>query len=100
MMFVHFFVIAGLFVSTSESESFWNVLVEAMICGIPVIGARSGGPEEIIDNGVNGKLIEIGDIEGLEKNIEIILSNDDIRNKYIYNGYIKIQDFDITHIYF
>ena len=47
----------------SEKESFGLVLLEAMACGVPGIGARTGGIPEIIDHGKNGYIVELGDYE-------------------------------------
>lgn len=40
----------------SENEPFGRVIVEAMIAGTPVVASRSGGPRELIDDGVTGVL--------------------------------------------
>jgi teichuronic acid biosynthesis glycosyltransferase TuaC len=56
----------------SHIESFGMVLVEALACGTPVIATRSGGPEEIVIDGV-GVLVPAGDPEGLARGIEQML---------------------------
>jgi len=45
------------YVSSSSAEGFSLTTVEAMASGVPVIATRSGGPEEIIEDGVNGLLV-------------------------------------------
>lgn len=45
----------------SESESFSLSCLEAGQLGIPVVAFRSGGPEEIIEDGVTGFLCPLGD---------------------------------------
>lgn len=47
--------------SLTESESFGMVLAEAMSCGVPVIGSRIGGIPNVIDDGVNGRLVTPND---------------------------------------
>lgn len=43
---------------SSPFEGFGTVCVESMACGTPVVSTRSGGTEEIIDDGVNGFLVD------------------------------------------
>ena len=45
----------------SQSESFSMTVLEASGAGVPVIATRSGGPQEIIVEGVTGRLIPVGD---------------------------------------
>ena len=47
----------------SESESFSRTCLEAGALGRPVISTRCGGPEEIIEDGVTGLLVPIGDVQ-------------------------------------
>ena len=52
---------ADVLVLPSKSEGFGLVLVEAMAVGCPVVATRSGGPEEVIQEGVSGILTSPGD---------------------------------------
>jgi glycosyltransferase involved in cell wall biosynthesis len=49
-----------LFVLSSSSEGFSIATIEAMAAGVPVVATRSGGPEEIIEDQVDGCLVETG----------------------------------------
>lgn len=49
---------ADVFVFPSTSEGMPNVVLEAMACGLPVITSRIPGCEELVEDGVNGFLIE------------------------------------------
>ncbi len=48
---------SSVLISTSERESFGQTLIEALACGTPVIARDSGGPADILINGVNGALV-------------------------------------------
>lgn len=48
----------------SEFEPFGRVVIEAMACGRPVVASRDGGIPEIIEEGLTGYLVEVGDYAG------------------------------------
>ena len=56
---------ADAFVLPSLSEGFSIALVEAMLCGLPVIATKIGGPSEIVKEGKSGFLIDPRSIEEL-----------------------------------
>ena len=60
---------AHAFVLPSHFEAFGVVLIEAMACGLPVIGTRSGGPEYIVSD-ETGILVDRGDASALAKAME------------------------------
>jgi GalNAc-alpha-(1->4)-GalNAc-alpha-(1->3)-diNAcBac-PP-undecaprenol alpha-1,4-N-acetyl-D-galactosaminyltransferase len=74
---------AQLFVLTSEYEGMPNALMEAMALGIPSISTDCpiGGPKSVIDNMVNGILVPVNEEEKLVKSIDLLLSNEKLRNK-------------------
>lgn len=49
---------ASICISTSKTEGFSMILVEALARGIPVISTKCGGPIDIVQPGVNGWLVE------------------------------------------
>ena len=57
------FAISDLKLLLSQNESFGLVLLEAMACGVPGIGTAIGGIPEVIDHGINGFVVELGDTE-------------------------------------
>lgn len=50
-------------------EPFGMVIIESMSCGTPVIGSRIGGIPELIDDGINGFLINPGSVKELKEKI-------------------------------
>lgn len=49
-------------VFTSELEGLCTALVEAQGAGLPAVSTRCGGPEEVVEDGVTGFLVEVGDM--------------------------------------
>lgn len=54
----------GCLVHTAACEPFGRVVIEAMAHGVPVIVAASGGPGEIVDDGVTGRRVDAQSPEG------------------------------------
>lgn len=68
---------AALFVLPSDYEGMPNALIEAMVLGLPVISTDCpcGGPAELIENGVSGLLVAVGDEEGLAEAMRRVLQD-------------------------
>lgn len=73
--------LADLFLLPSASEAFGLVALEALSCGVPVVGSIVGGLPELISDGVNGYLCPIGDIEAMAKRSLEILTDEKLAKK-------------------
>lgn len=59
----------------SQNEAFGRVTVESMLSENIVIGTKSAGTAEIIEDGVNGYLYEVGNIQELSRKIYDVISH-------------------------
>ncbi len=64
---------SDVFVMPSLSEIFGLVYLEAMACGVPSIGFRTGGVPEVIDHMQTGYLAELKDVEDLTRGLKLFL---------------------------
>lgn len=77
---------SDIFVFPSVSETFGNVVVEAMACGcVPVI-ARGGGTQSLVRNSENGFLCDPDDANEYAQKIELLLTNAVVRRTMQLNG--------------
>jgi glycosyltransferase involved in cell wall biosynthesis len=59
---------------TSDHEGTPNVVLEAMAASRPVVATRVGGVPELVQDGINGFLVEPGDVERFAQAVERLLS--------------------------
>jgi len=86
--------LAGLdaLVISSRSEGFSLAAVQAMAAGVPVISTRCGGPEEIIEDGVDGLLVPVGSPGALAEAIRMVGASSDLRMRLARAGRRKVEE--------
>jgi len=65
----------------SEMEAFGLAALEAMACGVPPVGTRTGGVSELISDGVDGFQEPVGDIAAQAKRVVALLTDDDLYDR-------------------
>jgi glycosyltransferase involved in cell wall biosynthesis len=78
-----------IFTFPSLTEGLSNVLLEAMACGLPVVATRIGGNTELIEDGLNGVLVNPRDPDELAEAIITLLANPE-KSKQMGRGGRKI----------
>ena len=69
--------LADLMLMPSEMESFGLAALEAMACSVPAIATKVGGVPELVTDGINGLLFQVGDVEGMASAAINLLRDDD-----------------------
>jgi GalNAc-alpha-(1->4)-GalNAc-alpha-(1->3)-diNAcBac-PP-undecaprenol alpha-1,4-N-acetyl-D-galactosaminyltransferase len=59
-----------------------NAMIEAMCVGTPVISTKVSGTDELIENGSNGLLVELRDVDGLARAFDQLLSDNDLQSVF------------------
>lgn len=72
---------ADVFLLPSELESFGLSALEAMACGVPVIGSDAGGLPEVVRHSESGYLLPVGDVEGMAARTIEVLKDDERRRE-------------------
>ena len=90
--------ILDLYLITSRIEGGPQALLEGMATGVPLVSTKVGMASEIIENGVNGFIAEVDDIEMLYKYSKTILSKREVKETLVKNGLNIVQNFGWEHI--
>jgi glycosyltransferase involved in cell wall biosynthesis len=80
---------AWVVVLPSYAEGLPMALIEAMSFGVPCVATRVGAVDELVEHGVNGYLIQPGDVEGLRRHLADLLSVDSLRANFSDAAYDK-----------
>lgn len=85
-----FFNSLDIFVFTSLYEGSANTLIETLQYGIPTIAWDVSSNPEIIEDGVTGGLVKLGDLKSLGTKIKM-LSDSQFRDRVVEHGQRKVQ---------
>jgi glycosyltransferase involved in cell wall biosynthesis len=87
-------VLAGLdvVVCPSVREPFGMVLLEAMAAGRPVVASDSGGPAEIVEDGMSGLLFPTGDAAALAERLQRLLDDPALRERLAEGGRRRVRE--------
>lgn len=83
---------SDVFVFPSISETYGNVVIEAMASGLPCVIANGGGSRSFIDHGTNGFLCNPNDENDYIRNINKICTNLSIEQRIRLNAFKYVRD--------
>ncbi len=74
------------FVRPSASEGFGNSFLEAMACGVPVIGTPVGGIPDFLEDGVTGLFCAVHNPQSIASRLRLLMSNEPLRIRLAEQG--------------
>lgn len=87
------------FVLPSKWEGMPNALLEAMSCGVPSIATRVSGSEDIIQDGVNGLLVEPEQPEQMAEALRRLIEDTELAQRLAQEGRATILDkYQLSHV--
>ncbi len=76
--------------SLNHVEGTSNSLLESLAMGVPVIASRGGGTDEVVEDGINGMLVNPFDADGLANRIIEILNDGNLRKRLGEEGKMTV----------
>lgn len=80
------------FLMTSQREGGPTSVLEAMLIGAPVVSTNVGIVPEVITNGINGFISPVKDFKSLGDNINLLLNDKNLQEKFIEKGKFSINE--------
>lgn len=86
-------------VCTSRFEGFCMAIIEAMACGVPVVSFNCPwGPQSIITDGVDGLLVENGNVAKMAETLTSLIADAERRKLLASNGLKSVHRYDMDAI--
>ena len=70
-----------IFCLSSDYEGMSNSMIEAICVGLPIVSTKVSGTDELIQDGVNGLLVDIGDEQGMTDALKKLIQNEELMKK-------------------
>lgn len=83
---------------TSKEEGLGSSLLDAMLCGVPIVSTNAGGIPEIIQHEMNGLLANVGDEKQLAASVLKLTNDFELRTQLIHAGQITAKQFSKTQM--
>lgn len=77
----------------SRSEGFGMPILEAMACGCAVVSTDCGGPKDIIKDGENGFLVDVGNSNKLFEKAKLLLKDEGLWRKFAEQSKITVKSY-------
>ena len=84
---------AHCFITLSDSETFGIVILEAMACGLPIIGANEAAIPELVEDGINGFLVDIQNRDSVLNKMNQLYENLNLQIEFSKNSKIIAKKF-------
>lgn len=91
---------AKLFLLSSNYEGLPNAIMEAMAAGVPVVSTdcSGGGPRMLIEDGINGRLVECNNVKQMSEAIKDCLQDEELLTNFSDNSKKKAENFRTERI--
>jgi len=89
---------ADVFVLNTRYEGFSHLLLEASAVGVPIVTTKIGGNPELIEDNVNGFLVQPDDADALERRIEKLLASPETRARLAGNAKKRVGNFSVDRM--
>lgn len=76
-----------IFCMSSDYEGMSNAMIEAICVGLPIISTKVSGTEDLVKDGKNGLLIDVGDVNSMSKGMRTLIENEILMNSMMQHNF-------------
>ena len=88
---------ADIYVMSSDYEGLPVSVLEAMACGLPIVTTAAGGTIDIVSDGINGIVVDIGECEQLAQAMITVAKDQQLRMQMGKNSRLIAEKFSIEN---
>lgn len=85
---------ADVFLFPSTTDTYGNVVVEAHAAGLPTVVSDTGGPKELVQDGVNGLITRSLDVDDFTRAVRCLVQDEPLRQRLAAQARQSVQDRD------
>ena len=87
-----------IFCLSSDYEGMSNSMIEAICVGLPIVTTKVSGTDELVNDGINGYVVEIGDVDGMASALKKLMSDEHLMQQMGENSLKMKSQFQIDTI--
>lgn len=91
-------IVSDIFCFPSKQEGLPVALMEAMICGLPIVCSDIRGNTDLVKHKVNGFLCDLNSVDEFKDSIEELINNTDLLYKFKINNQGDILKFSVENV--
>lgn len=92
-----------LYLITSRIEGGPKAILESMASKVPVVSTKVGMVPDVIENGKEALLADVGNVDQIVSQAKAIIENQELKSRLIHNGFLKARQYSwekIAELYF
>jgi glycosyltransferase involved in cell wall biosynthesis len=91
-----YFRVLDLYLIGSREEGGPKAILEAMASGVPVVATKVGMVPDVLQDGINGFVAEVEDVDALFQKASRVLEDDPLRDSIVTNALVTVKNYEIS----